>query len=490
MSVANAQNNKLWNKSKKIFLLLKTNFTGGGRIASARFKNMSTAIMQTGAMSWDLKFHDWNDSNDVGDIQLKDQYSYGSISHQQQPQSIGTNRAAQTMRNSVSAININANVLHTLPNGMSIGPDAQLIQSQIAVIQQQQQQHQQKLLHNALTRTVSHQPTTVDIPMLTSAVDAMPSNENHRKLERTQSEPAPQVNTSRYKTELCRPFKETGECKYGEKCQFAHGENELRTVQRHPKYKTEYCRTFYGIGLCPYGSRCHFLHDLSNDEDTTRARAVSGGSRNEISNGRPFNGNKDAIDSNRIAAAHNGGHGFTGGRNMISNEVDAITKAARFIGAMKDEPMPHANRTFGRSASVINTNAVGPASAAVAAAVHSLPMSPPLSMSTGSDRASPICSLSPTNSIANFPFTEPANTFNVNTLPNGIYTPSSLHITPPASPPAAMITATTTPPPTPILPNAVGKSAACMQNGEKSRLPIFNQISCASTIDALSNLPM
>lgn len=32
---------------------------------------MSTAIMQTGAMGWDYKFHDWNDSNDVADIQLK-----------------------------------------------------------------------------------------------------------------------------------------------------------------------------------------------------------------------------------------------------------------------------------------------------------------------------------------------------------------------------------------------------------------------------------
>jgi len=37
---------------------------------------MSTAIMQTGAMGWDYKFHDWNDSNDVGDIQLKVMYSH------------------------------------------------------------------------------------------------------------------------------------------------------------------------------------------------------------------------------------------------------------------------------------------------------------------------------------------------------------------------------------------------------------------------------
>ena len=28
-------------------------------------------------------------------------------------------------------------------------------------------------------------------------------------------------------------------CRYGGKCQFAHGSHELRPVQRHPKYKTE-----------------------------------------------------------------------------------------------------------------------------------------------------------------------------------------------------------------------------------------------------------
>lgn len=282
---------------------------------------------------------------------------------------------------------------------------------------------------------------------------------------------------SRYKTELCRPFKETGECKYGEKCQFAHGENELRTVQRHPKYKTEYCRTFYGVGLCPYGSRCHFLHDLSGedngDNNNTRTRG-SNGNRNEGSaapNGnaaRQFIGSKDdsAAVQNRMSSQT---HGF--GRNITSAEVDAITKAARFM--VKDDQIPIANHTFGRSSSILNTNAV-------VGAVHPLPMSPPLSMSTGSDRASPICSLSPTNSIASFPFTEQNTTFNVNnmnSIPNGIYTSSSLHITPPASPPASMHTVT--PPPTPIIANATKTNG--ISNADKPRLPIFNQISCAST---------
>ncbi|KIY51337.1 hypothetical protein FISHEDRAFT_26045, partial [Fistulina hepatica ATCC 64428] len=63
-----------------------------------------------------------------------------------------------------------------------------------------------------------------------------------------------------YKTELCRSWEEKGTCRYGGKCQFAHGEEELRTVQRHPKYKTEICRTFWVSGSCPYGKRCCFIH--------------------------------------------------------------------------------------------------------------------------------------------------------------------------------------------------------------------------------------
>ncbi|EFX77126.1 hypothetical protein DAPPUDRAFT_9312, partial [Daphnia pulex] len=67
--------------------------------------------------------------------------------------------------------------------------------------------------------------------------------------------------SSRYKTELCRPYEENGTCKYGDKCQFAHGFHELRSLIRHPKYKTELCRTFHTIGFCPYGPRCHFVHN-------------------------------------------------------------------------------------------------------------------------------------------------------------------------------------------------------------------------------------
>ncbi|XP_044539248.1 mRNA decay activator protein ZFP36-like, partial [Gracilinanus agilis] len=68
------------------------------------------------------------------------------------------------------------------------------------------------------------------------------------------------ASSSRYKTELCRTFSESGKCRYGSKCQFAHGPGELRPASRHPKYKTELCRKLLSLGSCPYGSRCHFIH--------------------------------------------------------------------------------------------------------------------------------------------------------------------------------------------------------------------------------------
>ncbi|XP_049988965.1 mRNA decay activator protein ZFP36L3-like [Alexandromys fortis] len=83
------------------------------------------------------------------------------------------------------------------------------------------------------------------------------------------------VTSERYKTELCRPFEESGRCRYGQKCQFAHGSRELRIPLRHPKYKTEPCRTFHSVGICPYGTRCHFIHNQHDHQ------AVPSGSASE-----------------------------------------------------------------------------------------------------------------------------------------------------------------------------------------------------------------
>jgi len=113
-------------------------------------------------------------------------------------------------------------------------------------------------------------------PMLPMSLDS-PGMQQQQQQQQPQDG---KNNASRYKTELCRPYEENGSCKYGEKCQFAHGIHELRNLSRHPKYKTELCRTFHTIGFCPYGPRCHFIHNT----EEKRAPPISPGPHNSGSN--------------------------------------------------------------------------------------------------------------------------------------------------------------------------------------------------------------
>lgn len=79
-----------------------------------------------------------------------------------------------------------------------------------------------------------------------------------------------------YKTELCKHFMDTGACRYGSKCQFAHGEHELRGVLRHPKYKTTRCKAFVSTGKCMYGNRCRFIHHDNPEDDLADSFSSTG----------------------------------------------------------------------------------------------------------------------------------------------------------------------------------------------------------------------
>lgn len=82
----------------------------------------------------------------------------------------------------------------------------------------------------------------------------------------------PWVCSTRYKTELCTSYATSGSCKYAERCQFAHGLQELHVPFRHPKYKTELCRTYHTTGCCYYGNRCLFVHDPAEQRQAQRRR--------------------------------------------------------------------------------------------------------------------------------------------------------------------------------------------------------------------------
>ncbi|QLG74493.1 hypothetical protein HG535_0G03760 [Zygotorulaspora mrakii] len=81
----------------------------------------------------------------------------------------------------------------------------------------------------------------------------------------TQPAQQPQLNKELYKTELCESFTTKGSCRYGNKCQFAHGLHELKFKPKSNNYRTKPCVNWTKNGYCPYGKRCCFKH--GNDED-------------------------------------------------------------------------------------------------------------------------------------------------------------------------------------------------------------------------------
>ncbi|KAI8979767.1 hypothetical protein BDF20DRAFT_530332 [Mycotypha africana] len=64
-----------------------------------------------------------------------------------------------------------------------------------------------------------------------------------------------------YKTESCRNWDEKGSCRYGKRCRYAHGKEELRPILRSNQYKTKICKAYHDYGTCSYGVRCTFIHN-------------------------------------------------------------------------------------------------------------------------------------------------------------------------------------------------------------------------------------
>jgi len=109
------------------------------------------------------------------------------------------------------------------------------------------------------------------------------ANNSILKLNSTIASEAPGSSNPRFKTEICRNFKDRGTCPYADQCQFAHGKHEMRTdVVRHNKYKTKHCQKYWIKGYCAYGPRCNFIH---KEQESEKARDLSGASEPAIRSG-------------------------------------------------------------------------------------------------------------------------------------------------------------------------------------------------------------
>lgn len=62
---------------------------------------------------------------------------------------------------------------------------------------------------------------------------------------------------TKFKTEMCKNWMDTGFCEFQSACSFAHGNHELQKKSDVPKnYKTKMCKKFHKDLYCPYGARC------------------------------------------------------------------------------------------------------------------------------------------------------------------------------------------------------------------------------------------
>ena len=87
--------------------------------------------------------------------------------------------------------------------------------------------------------------------------------------------------TGKYKTVLCKHFGQNGTCSYGDKCQFAHGfqelknsgdissitndnssmnKNKTKAAPNPSNFKIVKCKNWETSGNCKYGSVCTFAH--------------------------------------------------------------------------------------------------------------------------------------------------------------------------------------------------------------------------------------
>jgi len=79
---------------------------------------------------------------------------------------------------------------------------------------------------------------------------------------------------TKLKTEICRNWEQTGMCRFGARCAFAHGIHELKSKVFLPcNYKTKICKQFKDSMYCPYGQRCQFLHILKTDANPLKEEA-------------------------------------------------------------------------------------------------------------------------------------------------------------------------------------------------------------------------
>mmetsp|Transcript_7582 Transcript_7582/g.16395 ORF Transcript_7582/g.16395 Transcript_7582/m.16395 type:complete len:871 (-) Transcript_7582:200-2812(-) len=120
----------------------------------------------------------------------------------------------------------------------------------------------QRSISGQLPSPISPSTSSVQSPFLASPDDLKPLPQNLR------GDP---FRSAKVKTELCRFYKTPKGCIFGDKCNYAHGENELKFNKLMDLetaglvdvevFMCHVCLTWVATGACPFDQRCTRLHD-------------------------------------------------------------------------------------------------------------------------------------------------------------------------------------------------------------------------------------
>eukprot|EP01026_Neomeris_dumetosa_P080075 TRINITY_DN8819_c0_g1_i3.p1 TRINITY_DN8819_c0_g1~~TRINITY_DN8819_c0_g1_i3.p1 ORF type:complete len:303 (+),score=37.86 TRINITY_DN8819_c0_g1_i3:120-1028(+) len=150
---------------------------------------------------------------------------------------------------------VDANVVQQLMQVQQAAGMQQLVVNMLAQYQQTQVAAQTQAMLSLLIPMVNLQQ-----PQTQTAGNGKPVQKESGGSKKDPKEKYKKPGNKQYKTEMCKTFEETGSCRYGKKCQFAHGGEDMRDSPKHPKFKTIPCETIVNGGSCPYGRRCRFIH--------------------------------------------------------------------------------------------------------------------------------------------------------------------------------------------------------------------------------------
>jgi len=132
----------------------------------------------------------------------------------------------------------------------------------------------QPIVNEGTTEHISISSTSSCSASQTFSTESEVSGPSLQKSEQPKSDFRP----ANYKTRLCLKWEQMGECSFGDRCNFAHGRQELRhqftsievseawRTQPQPIHtkagslKTRLCSKYHQFGICPYADKCKFAH--------------------------------------------------------------------------------------------------------------------------------------------------------------------------------------------------------------------------------------